>query len=78
MPTIKPIDERVQYAMAALDTFKELVNTKHPKVIEWHGMLAKLVPAYVLQWTTQDENLSNLDMSPMFGSLLRSFLKVSN
>lgn len=75
---IKPIDERVQYAMAALDTFKELVSANHPKVIEWHGMLAKLVPAYVLQWTTQDETLNNLDMSPMFGGLLRSLLKASN
>lgn len=75
---VKPIDERVQYATAVLNTFKRLTETNHPKLVEWQGSLAKLVPAYVMQWTNQDQTLADLDMSQVFGSLLRSILKVSN
>lgn len=75
---IKPIEERVQYAMAGINTFKQLTGVNHPKLIEWQGQLAKLIPAYVVQWTSQDQNRRNMDMSTAFGGLLRSLLKATN
>jgi hypothetical protein len=76
--TVKATDERVQHAMAGINTFKQLASADYPKIIEWHGLLAKLIPMYVVQWTSQDQNVRNTDLSNAFAGLLRSLLKVSN
>jgi hypothetical protein len=76
--TVKSVDERVQYAITGINTFKHLTSVKHPKVIEWHGLLAKLIPAYVMQWTSQDRNMRDMEVSAAFAGLLRSLLKASN
>ena len=63
---VKSIDERVQYAIAGINTFKQLASSDYAKVIEWHGLLAKLIPMYVVQWTSQDQNMRNTDLSKAF------------
>jgi hypothetical protein len=75
---VKPMDERVQYANAGIDTFKQLTAVNYPKVAEWHDLLAQLIPMYVAQWTSQDQNVRNTDLSKAFAGLLRSLLKAAN
>lgn len=75
---VKPMDERVQYANAGINTFKQLTAVNYPKVVEWSDLLAQLIPMYVVQWTSQDQNVRNTDLSNAFAGLLRSLLKASN
>ncbi len=75
---VKPIDEIVQYSNAGINTFKQLTAVNYPKVVEWHDLLAQLILMYVVQWTSQDQNVRNTDLSNAFAGLLRSRLKASN
>lgn len=67
-----PDKERAENAMDGIHMFQFLVKSGGKNIEDWHDNLMKLIPLYVLQWTTEDQQLKQQDFIPLFGSMLNN------
>ena len=70
-----PDDERVAHASRGIAAFQAIAKQDAENVRTWHDNLMKIVPMYVLQWSTDKEEIKKLDFNSLFGSMLASLLK---
>jgi hypothetical protein len=70
-----PDEEGAKNAMEGIKAFQIVARGNGNNVKDWHDNLMQLIPMYVLQWTTENQELKKHDFVPLFGSLLSSLLK---
>lgn len=70
-----PDAERAKNAMEGIKAFQSVTKADVDNVKVWHDNLMQLIPMYVLQWTTENQELKKHDFIPLFGSMLSSLLK---
>jgi hypothetical protein len=68
-------NERLARAERGIAAFQSIVRANKQNVIEWQHSCVRLTELYVLQWTTNDEELKQRDFLPLFASLLSSLLR---
>lgn len=69
-----PDEERAKNAKDGLDAFHYIVKSGDDKIKSWHENLIKLLDIYILQWTTENNKLKEVNCIPLFGSLLSGLL----
>jgi hypothetical protein len=70
-----PSDERVAHASRGIAAFQAIGKQDAENVRAWHDNLMKIVPIYVLQWSSDKEEMRKLDFNSLFGSMLAGLLK---
>lgn len=70
-----PDDERVTNASHGIDVFRAIAQSNSANVRNWHDSLMKIIPIYVLQWTTQNGELKQVDCLALFGGMFSGLLK---
>jgi hypothetical protein len=70
-------EERVKNVTEGIKMFQFVApaTTIHNNWKDWRDSLMQLIPIYVLQWTTEKQDLKQRDFVPLFGSMLSSLLK---
>jgi hypothetical protein len=72
----RPDNERAQYAIEGIQMFQALAEqTDRDNIRKWNASLMELIPVYVLQWTTDNDELKKFDHISLFGSMLSGLLK---
>ena len=70
-----PDAERIENAKRGISTFQSVAQVDASNVKEWHDGLFKIVPMYVLQWTTTKQDLKQIDFNELFAGKLAGLLK---
>ena len=70
-----PHKERLEHAMRGIATFQSAAQTNLSTVKDLQDGLYKMVPLYILQWTTTNEGMKKVDSNRLFASMLHLFLK---
>jgi hypothetical protein len=70
-----PDEDRAKSAMEGIKMFQAVAQTHAENVKEWQDSLMRLIPMYILQWTTENAEMRKLDFIPLFGTMLSSLLK---
>jgi hypothetical protein len=63
-------EQKSFYVKQAFDIFQTLIGNKSQNVINWLDQLGQLIPAYIMQWTSNEEEYRNIDCIPIFGKML--------
>jgi hypothetical protein len=58
----------------ASGAFVQMHHANVPNVAEWQKQVRQAAQFYVLQFTTEDEELEKKNLRPFFGVLLKSLL----
>jgi hypothetical protein len=70
-----PEAERIENAKRGIGAFQSVAQIDVPHVKEWRDTFFKIVPMYVLQWTTTKQDLKAIDFNELFASKLAGLLK---
>lgn len=65
-----PNEDEVDCALNSKYYFHTLATSDAQNVKEWRDELMGLVQIYVMQWTTEDQELKKVDCIPLFGKYL--------
>jgi len=69
-----PDNERALQVKRGFAVFQSIAKADAENVRSWHDNLMKLIPMYVLQWTTENTELRKVDFMPLFGGMLTGLL----
>lgn len=70
-----PDAERIENAKRGISAFQSVVQVDATNVKEWHDTFFKIVPMYLLQWTTTKQDLKQIDFNELFAGKLAGLLK---
>ncbi len=70
-----PDEKKAEYIKNSFDLFRMIIGSDSEKVKEWHNKLMELIPLYILQWTTDNKKLREIDFMDLFSEMLASLLK---
>ena len=71
-------EDITQYLNKGFQEFYTITQSNDLNYTEWHNHISELIPIYVCQWTSDNEELRNTDLIPAFGFLISSLLKASD
>jgi len=69
-----PDEDKLKHINEGIEAFRAVAQSDAGNVKDWHDNLMQLIPIYVLQWTTDDQEFKDLDCIHLFGSMLSSLL----
>lgn len=70
-----PDAERIENANRGISAFQSVVQVDARNVKEWHDTFFKIVPVYLLQWTTTKQDLKQIDFNELFADKLAGLIK---
>ena len=71
-------NDTAKYLNEGFNEFYDITQSGDLNYAEWHNHISELIPIYVCQWTSSNEELRNTDLIPAFGFLISSLLKASD
>jgi hypothetical protein len=70
----RSVEEQAGILQQASGAFVQMHHANVPSVADWQKQVRQAAQLYVLQFTTEDEELKKKDLRPFFGGLLKSLL----